>query len=66
LDYVPNLRKIKPDFVVHGDDWKLGIQKETRQKVIEVLEEWGENLVKILYSQDKVRIRIKHMLSIKK
>tara|TARA_Y100000589_G_C26899901_1_gene525813 strand:+ start:422 stop:562 length:141 start_codon:yes stop_codon:yes gene_type:complete len=22
LDYISNLRKIKPDFVVHGDDWK--------------------------------------------
>lgn len=22
LDYVPNLEKEKPDFVVHGDDWK--------------------------------------------
>ena len=23
LDYVPNLRKIKPDYVVHGDDYKI-------------------------------------------
>lgn len=51
LDYVPNLRKIKPDFVVHGDDWKLGVQKETRQKVLEVLEEWGGNLVEIPYTK---------------
>ena len=28
LDYVPNLKLIKPDFVVHGDDWKKGIQKK--------------------------------------
>ena len=27
LDYSENLRKIKPDFVVHGDDWKTGSQK---------------------------------------
>ena len=26
LDYTPNLLKLKPDFVVHGDDWKEGIQ----------------------------------------
>jgi len=44
----------------------LGIQKETRQKVIEALEDLENNLVKILYSKDKVRISIKHMLSIKK
>ena len=28
LDYVPNLKKIKPDYVVHGDDWKVGVQKK--------------------------------------
>ena len=37
LDYTPNLEHIKPDFVVHGDDWKEGIQKETRQKVIDTI-----------------------------
>jgi len=45
LDYVPNLRKIKPDFVVHGDDWKTGVQRETRQRVIDVLKEWGGKLI---------------------
>ena len=28
LDYVPNLNLIKPDYVVHGDDWKKGVQKK--------------------------------------
>ena len=32
LDYVENLKLIKPDYVVHGDDWKSGIQKETRKR----------------------------------
>ena len=41
LDYEPNLRKIKPDYVVHGDDWKKGVQKEVRKKVIDVISEWG-------------------------
>ena len=35
LDYRPNLEKLKPSFVVHGDDWKEGIQKKTRNEVIE-------------------------------
>ena len=25
LDYSENLNKIRPDFVVHGDDWKNGV-----------------------------------------
>ena len=29
LDYRPNLRKIKPDYVVHGTDWREGVQKKS-------------------------------------
>ena len=41
LDYVQNLKIVKPDFVVHGDDWKKGIQKKTRARVIKALKEWA-------------------------
>jgi phosphoenolpyruvate phosphomutase len=51
LDYVPNLRKIKPDFVVHGDDWKTGVQRKIRQWVIDVLAEWGGKLVEPKYTE---------------
>lgn len=51
LDYVPNLRRLKPDYVVHGDDWRTGIQKETRERVINTLQEWGGELVEIPYTQ---------------
>ena len=52
LDYVPNLRKLKPDYVVHGDDWKTGVQKETRERVIQTLKEWGGELVEVPYTKD--------------
>lgn len=51
LDYRPNLRDLKPDFVVHGDDWTKGVQAETRQQVIDVLAEWGGELVEIQYTR---------------
>ncbi len=51
LDYTENLRLVKPDFVVHGDDWKDGVQKETRQKVIDTLKEWDGQLIEIPYTQ---------------
>lgn len=44
-DYTPNLRKLKPDYVVHGDDWKTGILKQARERVIEILKEWGGEVV---------------------
>ncbi|HOG44591.1 MAG TPA: phosphoenolpyruvate mutase [bacterium] len=50
LDYVPNLEKYKPDFVVHGDDWKTGVQKEVRQKVINALAKWGGKLIEPTYT----------------
>lgn len=51
LDYSVNLKKVKPNFVVHGDDWKYGIQKKTRQKVIETLNEWGGTLHEVAYTK---------------
>lgn len=51
LDYVPNLRKLKPDYVVHGDDWKEGVQAKTRQKIIEAMAEWGGKVIDIPYTQ---------------
>jgi phosphoenolpyruvate phosphomutase len=50
LDYEPNLRKLKPDYVVHGDDWKQGLQAKARQRVIEVLAEWGGKLIEPAYT----------------
>lgn len=50
LDYTANLKQLKPDYVVHGDDWKTGVQQQTRQKVIEVLKEWGGELVEVPYT----------------
>jgi len=51
LDYVPNLKLVKPDFVVHGDDWKVGVQKITRQKVIDTIAEWGGRVIEVPYTK---------------
>jgi phosphoenolpyruvate mutase len=51
LDYEPNLRAYRPDFVVHGDDWKTGVQARVRDHVIEVLAEWGGELVEVAYTE---------------
>ena len=51
LDYLPNLKEIKPDFVVHGDDWKSGVQKEVRKRVLKTIAEWGGELVEPKYTE---------------
>ena len=65
LDYVKNLRIIKPDYVVHGDDWKKGVQKKTRARVINALRGWSGKLIEpkytdkiILYYNQKQNFRI--------
>lgn len=52
LDYTENLKKYKPDYVVHGDDWKEGVQSQIRQNVIDTLSEWGGELIEIPYTED--------------
>ena len=52
LDYRPNLRKIRPDFVVHGNDWRKGILKKTRLQVINELKKWSGKLVEIPYTKN--------------
>ncbi len=51
LDYSNNLNLIKPDIVVHGDDWREGVQIKTRQQVIDTLACWGGKLVEISYTK---------------
>jgi len=51
LDYSENLNLLKPDFVVHGDDWKEGVQANTRLKVIETLKKWNGKLIEFPYTK---------------
>lgn len=51
LDYTDNLRRLRPDYVVHGDDWRAGVQAATREAVRRVLAEWGGTLVEVPYTE---------------
>lgn len=52
LSYADNLRALKPDYVVHGNDWCEGFQKPIRQEVCEILSEYGGKLVEYPYSDN--------------
>jgi len=62
LDYRPNLRKLKPDYVIHGDDWKEGVQHQTRLQVIECLKEWGGELIEVPYTKGISSTQLNHAL----
>ncbi len=52
LSYAENLRELKPNYVVHGNDWCEGFQKPIRQEVIDILAEYGGRLVEYPYSNN--------------
>ena len=52
LDYLENLNKLKPDYLVHGDDWKKGIQRKTRERAINALKKWNGKLVEPKYTKN--------------
>ena len=59
LDYSANLKFLKPDFLVHGDDWKKGIQKKTRNLAIKTLKKWGGKLIEPKYTKNISSSQIK-------
>lgn len=52
LSYAENIRTLKPDYVVHGNDWCEGFQKPIRQEVCELLSEYGGKLIEYPYSNN--------------
>jgi len=63
LDYVENLNIIKPDYVVHGDDWKSGIQKKIRDRVNKTIKKWSGKLIEPKYTKNISSTLIKSQIS---
>lgn len=61
--YKTNLLDLKPDFVVHGDDWKTSHQRRYREEVLELLKAWDGKLVEIPYSKDINDLQVKDSLN---
>ena len=64
LDHTENLNSIKPNFVVHGDNWKKGILKKTRNKVIKTIKKWNGKLIEPKYTKNISSTLIKKKLKI--
>lgn len=50
-DYEENLREYKPNYMVHGTDWREGPLAEVREKAIRVMAEWGGEVVEPKYTK---------------
>lgn len=50
-DYEENLRALKPDFMVHGKDWRTGALADVREKAIRVMAEWEGQVIEPDYTE---------------
>jgi len=57
--YISNLKKYKPDFIIHGDDWQNGPDKYIRDEVFKVMEEIGGEVIEIPYTKNISASRVK-------
>lgn len=54
--YEEILNEIRPDYVIHGDNWVKGPMNAIRQNVIENLEKWKGKLIEVPYTySEKVK-----------
>ncbi|MBR6275052.1 MAG: phosphoenolpyruvate mutase [Lachnospiraceae bacterium] len=50
------IKELRPDIIVHGDNWKEGPESAIRENVLKLLKEYGGELVEIPYTRnDKVK-----------
>ena len=49
--YVENLKRYKPDYIIHGDDWLYGPDKYIRDEVFKVMEAQGGQVIEIPYTK---------------
>ena len=68
ISYREPLRRMRPDYVVHGDDWVTGFQKPVRDECIQLLAEYGGELIEYPYSintqYDRLEAAARSQLSI--
>lgn len=56
MTYDDVIRQLRPDYVLHGDNWKNGPEAAIRENVIRLLEEYGGELIEVPYTyNDKVK-----------
>ena len=67
ISYRTVIKTYHPDIIVHGDDWRTGLQKPIREEVIKLLSEYGGELREFPYSvneeYDKMEAHARMQLS---
>lgn len=51
--YDENLKIVRPDYIIHGDNWNEGYQKEVKERAAKAIEEWGGEIIEIPYYENE-------------
>ena len=49
--YIPNLKLLKPNYIIHGDDWKTNYLQKIREEVYDLMKEIGGEVIEIPYTK---------------
>lgn len=49
--YIPNLKALRPNYIIHGDDWKNNYLQKIRKEVFELMKEIGGEVIEIPYTK---------------
>lgn len=47
------IRELRPDYVIHGDNWRQGPTKAIRENVVALLSEYGGELIEVPYTYNE-------------
>ena len=51
--------KYKFNYIVHGSDWKKGVQSKERIKLLKKIKDWNGKIIDVNYTKDISSIKIK-------
>ena len=67
MHYDDIIKEIHPDYVIHGDNWREGPEAVLRERLIELLNEFGGELIEVPYTRNeevkKIDAKLREKLS---
>lgn len=56
------VRRVRPDYIVHGDNWRVGPEAAIRKNVVDLLDVYGGKLIEVAYTYNSEVKRIDRQL----
>ena len=53
MHYDDVISLLKPDYVIHGDNWKVGPESVLREHLIKLLDKYGGKLIEVEYTKNE-------------